>query len=152
VAKWFFRHGELPLVVLAALDRAPMNGYQLLGELDRLFGDAYEPSTGSVYPAIRALQQEGLVTGSPHGPRNVQVLELTDTGRDALRRRGEQLAALELRTGAHIRADGSLDSAIDEFAARVRLLVPMLDALKAQELLESTASELERLAGQHREA
>ena len=61
MAPRFFRHGELPLVVLALLEREPMHGYQVLGELTRRFGDVYVPSAGSVYPAIRALRDDGLV-------------------------------------------------------------------------------------------
>ncbi|EUA73856.1 hypothetical protein I540_0264 [Mycobacteroides abscessus subsp. bolletii 1513] len=36
----FFRHGELPLVLLALLAQRPMHGYELMSELSRLFGPA----------------------------------------------------------------------------------------------------------------
>ncbi len=101
MAPRFFRHGELPLVLLALLEREPMHGYQVLGELTRVFAGAYEPSAGSVYPAIRTLQQDGLVGASTDGRRS--IYSLTDRGHQALRARGEELAALEVRTGVRLR-------------------------------------------------
>ena len=114
----FFRHGELALVVLALLERQPMHGYQLIAELEALFGDDYEPSTGTVYPAVRALADEGLVASSEQGRR--AVYSLTAVGRRALDKRSEQLASLELRTGVRIRDAAELD----------RLLVRARDAAK----------------------
>ena len=143
MAQRFFRHGELPLVVLALLEREPMHGYQVLGELSRVFGDAYEPSAGSVYPAIRALRQEGLIGATTAGRRS--VYSLTDLGHRALRERGEELAALELRSGARVRSATSVDGAIDRFTARARLLAPLLDPLATEHLLAETATRLERL-------
>ena len=43
----FFRYGELPLVLLALIEQEPLNGYELMGELERLFGPAYQPSAGA---------------------------------------------------------------------------------------------------------
>jgi DNA-binding PadR family transcriptional regulator len=144
MAPRFFHHGELPLVVLALLEREPMHGYQVLGELTRRFGDAYEPSAGSVYPAIRALRADGLVGATTSGRRS--VYSLTDLGHQTLRARGEELAAVELRTGARIRLVTSVDGVIDRFAIRARLLAPMLDPRTTEHLLAETATRLERLA------
>ncbi len=57
----FFRYGELPLVLLALLRQSSMNGYEMLGELGKLFSPGYAPSPGSVYPAISALLRSGLI-------------------------------------------------------------------------------------------
>jgi DNA-binding PadR family transcriptional regulator len=140
----FLRHGELPLVVLALLEREPMHGYQVLGELTRVFAGAYEPSAGSVYPAIRALRQDGLVGASADGRRS--VYSLTDRGHQTLRARGEQLAALEVRTGARLRVATSVDGVIDRFTTRARLLAPRLDARVTEQLLSEAAARLEALA------
>ena len=144
MAPRFFRHGELPLVVLALLEREPMHGYQVLGELTRRFGDAYEPSAGSVYPAIRALRDDGLVGATSAGRRS--VYSLTDLGHQTLQQRGEELAALEARTGVRLRAVTSVDGAIDRFAIRARLLAPMLDARAAERVLDEAARRLSELA------
>lgn len=138
----FFKHGELALVVLALLERAPMHGYQILAEIEDIFGDAYEPSTGTIYPAVRALAEEGLVTGSEDGRRAVYAL--TSIGRDALAQRGESLAALEERTGKRIRSGGELERLLlqaKEAAARV-------DADKALTVLGRAVDELKSLQEQ----
>lgn len=144
MARRFFRHGELPLVVLALLEREPMHGYQVLGELGRVFGDAYEPSAGSIYPAIRALRAEGLVGATTAGRRS--VYSLTDLGHRALRERGEELAALEVRSGVRVRSATSVDGAIDRFAVRARALVEFLDPVETERLFAETTARLETLA------
>lgn len=141
----FFRHGELPLVLLALLERSPMHGYQVVSELDVLFGDRYEASTGSVYPAIRALEEEGLVESTEDGRR--AVYSLTAVGRSSLQRRGEQLVALELRTNASIRRGAAIDAAVDRLAQRARQAARAVDEAKAIEVLELAVADLEALAG-----
>ena len=128
-------------MVLALLEREPMHGYQLIAELDSLFGDAYEPSTGTVYPAIRALEDERLVRASAHGRRSVYAL--TEVGRRALEDRAELLAALELRTGVHVRGGAAIERAL----VRVREAAGRVDVDKALAVLEQAAEDLETMAG-----
>ena len=144
MAPRFFRHGELPLVVLALLEREPMHGYQILGELERVFVDAYVPSAGSVYPAIRTLRQGGLIGATTAGRRS--VYSLTDLGHRELLDRGEELAALELRAGVRVRSATSVDGAVDRFAARVRAFAPSLDPVETEAVLADAAMRLQRLA------
>lgn len=141
--KRFFRHGELPLVILALLDRRPMHTYQLLAELDRLFGDDYEPSTGSVYPAVSALRSEDLVTSDARGLR--QVNRLTPRGRRALVARRADLAGLEVRTGVRLGDGESLDAVLDGFVGRVRHLAPRVDPRQLSAVLDRATAELGRI-------
>lgn len=136
----FFRHGELPLVLLALLDERPMHGYELMGELARIF-PLYRPSPGSVYPAIDALEAEGLVDGEDQGGRT--VYRNTRVGRRALEDRRDMLARLEVRTGTRIGQRDPLDSTLDRFSSRVRALSGRLDMARLEELLEQTAAEIE---------
>jgi DNA-binding PadR family transcriptional regulator len=88
----FFAPGELPLVLLAILGAEPRHGYELMAELDRLFSPAYRSSAGSVYPAIAALDEGGLIAASPSGVR--KTYRLTPAGRSALAKRRSALAAI----------------------------------------------------------
>jgi DNA-binding PadR family transcriptional regulator len=91
----FFRYGELPLVLLALLGQRAMNGYEMLGELGRLFSPGYAPSPGSVYPAMSALRKSGLIGAKvDNGKRRY---ELTPAGGEALATRRAQLSAIEAR-------------------------------------------------------
>lgn len=121
MARRFFRHGELPLVLLALVAERPMHGYDLMAELARLFAPYYRPSPGSVYPAVEALEAEGLIVPTINSdvPR---VYRLTSLGQQALDKRRNALAALELRTGVRVGERDTIDAVLDRFASRVRSL------------------------------
>src|SRR5882724_7541 len=101
MASRFFRHGELPLVLLTLLSDRPMHGYEVMSELARLFGPRYKPSPGSVYPAVEALEAEGLIDGHTQDGR--KTYRATTTGNQAVAKRADALAALEVRTGTRVR-------------------------------------------------
>lgn len=137
----FFQHGELALVLLALLRRRPMHGYELLGELDRLL-DGYQPSPGSVYPALAALVSEGLVEALDQKGRR-QAYRLTRVGREALARRANAVAAFEVRTGVRLRGDESLASAVDRLRARVLAVAEHVDPDVAIDILDNAAEAIE---------
>lgn len=140
----FFRHGELPLVLLALLAERPMHGYDLMAELERLFAPHYRPSPGSVYPAVEALEAERLITpGNDDGPR---VYRLTRSGEQALEKRRDALAALELRTGMRAGQRGTVDAVLERFAARVRGLAGRLEPETLEQVLSSTLADIEQTA------
>ena len=118
-------------------------------QLERLFAPAYRPSPGSVYPAMEALEAERLIDGSEQDGRTVYAL--TDTGRRALEDRFDLLAAIELRTGARLRADHSLDPVLARFKARVAPLSGRVDAVAVAEVLARAADEIESLDGHAKE-
>src|SRR5947208_14802687 len=113
----FFRHGELPLVLLALLADRPMHGYEVMSELARLFGPEYRPSPGTVYPAVDALEAEGLIRGTSHDGRT--IYETTPDGSAALEERADALAALEVRTGARVRRSDSIEAPLARLSARL---------------------------------
>ncbi len=141
----FFRHGELPLVLLALLARRPMHPYDLVAELGRLFGPGYRPSPGSVYPAVEALRAEGLLAGELRGGRT--VYSTTEVGFEALDKRAEMLAAVELRTGTTLSDGGSIEPLLARFKARVAPLGGHVDPSAVEAVLERAAKEIEALDG-----
>jgi len=144
MARRFFRYGELHLVLLGLLARRPMHGYELMGELSRMFGPAYRPSPGSVYPAAEALLLEGLVVGTTDGDRTVYAL--TDSGREALVARADMVAALEVRTGVSLSHASELDAALARFESRIRAAAASMDISAVETLLSTTATQAEHLA------
>ena len=141
----FFRHGELPLVLLALLADRPMHGYDVMAQLTRLFGPRYRPSPGSVYPAVEALEAEGLIQGDERAGRT--TYRATAAGTAALVERSEALAALELRTGARVRRSGSLEPTLARFSARLAPLSGRVDADAVAAVLDRAAAEIESLNG-----
>lgn len=142
----FFRYGELPLVLLALLDQRPMSGYDLMGELRRLFAPHYRPSPGSVYPALDVLAAEGLVVAAGEG--GTSAWAPTEVGRRTLERRREDLAAVEARTGTRLQTGSALDAVLARFGARLRAVTGRVGVDEIEQRLEGVAAELEAAAVQ----
>ena len=143
----FFRHGELPLVLLWLVREHPRHGYDLMAELARLFGPAYRPSPGTIYPAVEALEAEGLIAGTPVAGK--VVYELTAPGVQALDDRDDMLAAIEVRTGVHLRGADGLPEQVDRLRARLLPLAGRIDAAESAQILDRAAADIERLATTH---
>lgn len=145
MARRFFRHGELPLVLLALFSDRPMHGYEVMMELRRLFGPRYRPSPGTVYPAVEALEAAGLIAGQEEDSRT--TYRTTAAGDEALAKRADTLATLELRTGARVRRSESLEPIMERFKARLVPLSGRVDADAVAAVLERAAAEIESLKG-----
>lgn len=77
------RRGDVRKAILSLLAESPMNGYQLITAIAERSDGAWRPGPGSVYPALAALQDEGLVEpveSRASGGRR-KVLGLTEAGR-----------------------------------------------------------------------
>ena len=123
----------------------PLKAYEFIAELERLFGPTYRPSPGGVYPALHALDAEGLLVADRDG--RGKRYRLTETGVVALESRRRQLAALEERTGARLREDGSLRPELDRFSQRVMKLSGRVDPDKVAEVLAHAMRKIELLTG-----
>ncbi|MHA2313752.1 MAG: PadR family transcriptional regulator [Candidatus Hermodarchaeia archaeon] len=66
-----FRKGVLRYVILQALSKRPMHGYEIMKSVGDDFGGLYRPSSGAVYPTIKALENEGYVTGEEKDGKRV---------------------------------------------------------------------------------
>ena len=139
----FFRHGELPLVLLALVAEQPRHGYEIMGELARLFGPSYRPSPGSVYPAVDALEAEALIEGEVGDGRT--TYRTTPAGDEALGARSDALAALELRTGVRLARADCIEPALARFKARLAPLSGQVDPEVVAAVLERAATEIESL-------
>lgn len=70
------------------LAEGPLNGYQIMQEIEMRSDGAWRPSPGSVYPALAQLEDEGLVRAEKAGDRRTYVL--TEAGQASVdERRGE---------------------------------------------------------------
>jgi len=139
----FFRYGELPLVLLALLRQRPMNGYEMLGELGRLFSPGYAPSPGSVYPAVSALSRSGLIGAKDdNGKRRY---ELTPAGGEALARRQAQLSAIEARCGVYLRDHPDVGAELRRLETAVAAVSSRVEPAALIRILRSAAGQVEAL-------
>lgn len=130
-------------MLLTLLADRPMHGYEVMSELARLFGPRYRPSPGSVYPAVEALEAEGLIDGEARDGRT--TYRATPAGAEALAERADALAALEVRTGARVRRSESLEPTLARFRARLAPLSGRIDPDAAAAILDRAATEIEGL-------
>lgn len=65
--------------LLLLIAEAPRNGYQLMRTAAERSGGRWRPSTGSVYPTLAQLEDEGLIRAEERD--GARVFELTAAGR-----------------------------------------------------------------------
>ena len=75
-----FGPGDLRIVALALIEQEPRHGYDLIKAIEALFGGAYAPSPGVVYPTLSLLADEGLIAGVEDGGGK-RVFSLTEAGK-----------------------------------------------------------------------
>ena len=131
-------------MLIALINAQPRHGYEIMAELTRLFGPRYRASPGSVYPAIDALQTEGLIQGQAVGDKI--VYEITAAGEQALIDRAEMLAAVELRAGVDLGHGDSLDAQLTRFKARLTPLSGHVHPDSVAAILAQAAHDIEHLS------
>jgi DNA-binding PadR family transcriptional regulator len=110
-----FGHGGLRLVLLSLLEDGPKTGYELIVALEERFLGMYRPSSGTVYPRLAALEEEGLIVSGEEGGK--RVYQITDRGRDELARRRSELEDAVSRATTTVRA------VIDDLQTDIRAAV-----------------------------
>lgn len=84
--------GDVRLAILALLSESPRHGYQLIQDISERSHGAWTPSPGAVYPALSALQDEGLIDDEKVEGR--RVFSLTQSGRAYVQSRSEEIGAM----------------------------------------------------------
>ena len=77
----------MSLWLLIVLSERPMYGYEVIRELEKRFSGYWKPKTGTIYPAIQKLEQNGLVTSHVDFPDELpdrKHYALTDKGHEEL--------------------------------------------------------------------
>jgi DNA-binding PadR family transcriptional regulator len=75
--------GDVRITILILLDEGPANGYQLMQEIEQRTNGAWKPSSGSIYPALQQLEDEGIVQTTEGEGR--KMFALTDEGKTYVR-------------------------------------------------------------------
>ncbi len=144
----FFRYGELPLVLLALLQERSMNGYEMLGELGRLFSPGYAPSPGSVYPAMSALSRSGLIGAEDDSGK--KRYQLTPAGEAALAVRQGQLSTIEGRYGVYLHDRSEAEAELRRLETAVTAVSSRAEPAALIRILRSATDQVEAL-GNYRE-
>jgi DNA-binding PadR family transcriptional regulator len=140
----YFGYGELPLVLLALLRQRPVNGYELLGQLGKLFSPGYVPSPGSVYPALSALSRSGLIGAKDDNGK--KQYRLTPAGEEALDARLGQLNVIEARCGVYLRDRSDVEAELGRLEAAVSVASSRADPATLISILRGAISQVKALS------
>lgn len=89
-----FVKGDLPALVLAVLSCQPLHGYGIAREVKQLSGDALTMKEATLYPALRVLEQDGLIAGEwqpQEKGADRKVYTLTEAGKREAQKRTQEL-------------------------------------------------------------
>jgi DNA-binding PadR family transcriptional regulator len=143
------RRGDVRSAILDVLATGPMNGYQVIQQIQERSGGGWKPSPGSVYPTIQQLEDEGLVAAEESQGR--RALTLTDEGRRYVEEHADEIAAtwrpFEETAAEHSPAGGigNLKPAISQtMAALWQVMTNGTDQQRAEavEILNDTRRQL----------
>ncbi|MDX1515441.1 MAG: PadR family transcriptional regulator [Woeseiaceae bacterium] len=121
---------DVKTVCLGLLSDGEASGYDLKKQFESTFGHFFAAGFGSIYPALSALANDGLVDCreiAQEGKPDRKVYRITDAGLDQLRRaltkpdpshkvRSEFLAMMWF---AHLMADESINEVLDHRLAEI---------------------------------
>ena len=80
--------GTLDVLILRTLSVRPLHGYGISRWIREQSGDAFAIEEGALYPALRRLEQRGLIVGEwslTETGREAKFYALTDDGRREMR-------------------------------------------------------------------
>lgn len=77
-----FTKGLLPIYVLYLLSQGPTNGNEISNKISRNTDGRWTPSTGGIYPLLKRMEDDGLITGAWDNPEKhfQKVYHITDIG------------------------------------------------------------------------
>lgn len=84
--------GDVRAATLLLLAEQPSHGYQIIQQVGERSGGLWQPSPGSVYPALQMLEDEGLVRSEEQDGR--RVFKLTDSGQAYVAEHKDELSSV----------------------------------------------------------
>ena len=81
--------GTLHMLILRTLALEPMHGYGIGVRLEQISKGVFQVNAGSLFPALRRLERDGLIRGewrATENNRRAKYYALTPTGRARLKR------------------------------------------------------------------
>jgi DNA-binding PadR family transcriptional regulator len=139
--------GDVRAAALSLLAEEPLHGYQIMQVIAERTGGSWQPSPGSVYPALQQLEDEGLIRAEPTDGR--RVFDLTGDGRTYVDEHREELDAVwQMAGGAHDEAVWELRDLVGQVVAatmQVAHAASEAQLAEARQVLDETRRRLYRI-------
>ena len=78
------KHGILSIYLLHSLKRQPKTGYDLIAEIKEKTEGSWIPSKGTIYPLLKHLKEENLISIKQIRKRSKQIFMINDEGEKRL--------------------------------------------------------------------
>jgi DNA-binding PadR family transcriptional regulator len=123
--------GDVRAATLLLLAEQPAHGYQIIQQVSERSAGRWQPSPGSVYPALQLLEDEGLVRAEQQEGR--RVFCLTEAGRTYVQQHRDTLQAAW---------DAVIDTGDGEEQTQLHELVHQIGRAAAQVAHEGTTAQI----------
>jgi len=78
------QHGILSIYILHSVKEEPKTGYDVIAEIKEKTEGIWIPSKGTIYPLLKHLKEEKLISIKQIGERSKQIFMITDEGKKTL--------------------------------------------------------------------
>ena len=78
------QQGILSIYILHSVKKEPKTGYDLIAEIKEKTEGMWTPSKGTIYPLLKHLKEEKLISIKQIGERSKQIFMITDEGKKTL--------------------------------------------------------------------
>jgi len=99
--------GTLQMLILKALALEPMHGYGIGIRLEQISRGVFRVNAGSLFPALRRLERDGLIEGewqTTENNRKAKVYSLTAAGKNSLKQEARDWEAQTLAISRILKA------------------------------------------------
>ena len=151
-----FGHGDLKLVLLALIAEQPRHGYQLIRTIEEMFGGAYSPSPGTVYPTLTLLEEMGYARVEAQEGETRKLYHITPEGSAWLEENRDAVEALmsRMQVTANAMARMAAPNAIREAMHTLRHALSLHghqwtadEAKRVRAIIEKAAADIVRGGG-----
>ncbi len=141
------RRGDIRAAILALLSEKALNGYQIMQELEQRSRGMWRPSSGSVYPTLQQLEDEGLISAESSGAG--RSFQLSEKGRAYVKEHSDEVSAPWESIGGDAREQTlELMKLLGEVASAARQVIGSGNAAQvadAKKILKDARKSLYRL-------
>jgi DNA-binding PadR family transcriptional regulator len=85
------RRGNVRAAILVLIEEQALNGYQIMQAIEQRSHGTWKPSSGSIYPTLQQLEDEGLVTAAEGTSGQSRTFTLTKAGRAYVKDHADEL-------------------------------------------------------------
>jgi len=131
--KWFGK-GYFKYLVLYVLRDGPKHGYEISKAINSLFKGIYEPSPGLLYPTLKSMEKNGLITSNIDA-ENRRIYQITQHGLKELSKREKKIAEMLSEINSFLDSGViELIKALTGIMRTLRIYYPELDSEKISKI------------------